>query len=454
MYTIIKCFSFLALIFTLTACVNEKRMSHSTPIGSPTPIKSELVHPGMLSTLSQLNLMKTRYQNNDALTLEQVELMQQHVAKSKKIRNPSTQNSESGGGRFIYCGSFNKGKDKKTTVKACSWPAQDGVTAYTHALLGLITGDVKHSHKAIAFLDSWTNINNFKGFDPKGMNAELQHGWIIPWFANAAEILRYTSPEWTTTHTLQMNDFIKRMMVLVTADADLPPNNWMHARIEAHIAAAIWLDDKAELNKALNRWKKMSRSYFYMDSDNNQPITPEPTRLTIKEVRERLWSRVTYIEGASLETCRDINHESLGIRPIINSLTMAQAQNIDILSGNDNRQRLIAFFTFMPTVMDEIKRANTVLDNPNATKEEKSTALKTAQRPFNMCKKPMKNTPRKALHLDPKMRSYPMAYALLNNKHTPLKGLQKAINTTPSVKAAKWLQKWETLIASTLEPIK
>lgn len=431
------------------ACKEGLRGATATP---ETP-NGDLVHPGMLSTQAQLNLMKTRFKNGHRLTVEQVDLMRDHVNRFTKIRNPRTQNSAAGGGNFIYCGSFNKGRDGTTTVAACNWPAEDGVTAYTHALLGFITNDASHSKKAIAFIESWANENNFKGFDPEGSNAHLQHGWIIPWFANAAEILRYTSSEWEAKHTRQMDSFIKRMMKLVTADANLPSNNWLHARIEAHIASAIWLDDKVMLNAAVARWKKMTRSYIYIDKDNNDPVAPPPTNLTEKSRKTRIWAVNKYIEGGSMETCRDINHESLGIRAIINSMTMASAQKIDLLSGNDNRERLVAFFEFMPKLVKKVQDANAILSNSRSTQAQKDKALKDAKNPFGLCKASIKNRPNVEFRLDPKPRLYPMAYSLLSNNKTPLRAFGDTLKNAESVQGSRWLVKWETLLASTLEPI-
>jgi|GEM_PF-2151660 len=434
------------------ACMENTRTT-TPPVNTGTPNNGNLVHPGMLTSQSQLDLMKTRFAQGHQLTVDQVELMKKHVERFDKIRNPRTQNSATGGGNFIYCGSFNKGRDGTTTVRACNWPAEDGITTYTNALLGFITGEAKYTRQAIAFLDSWTNANNFKGFDTEGSNAPLQHGWIIPWFANAAEILRYTSASWNDQRTASMDEFITRMMKLVTADADLPPNNWLHARIEAHIASAIWLDDELELNKALARWRKMSRSYIYIDSDNNNPVGPAPTNLTDRRVKDRIWATNNYRQGATMETCRDLNHQYLGIDAIINSLAMANTQGMDVFRGNDNKERLMAYFKFMPTVIDKIKQSNRVLSNANASQAQKDQAFKEAKNPFSMCKSPVKNRPNTEARTNPQARAYPMAYNLLKTNSEPLTLVKRDIDNNASVTASRWLRKWETLIASTLTPI-
>jgi hypothetical protein len=97
----------------------------------------------------------------------------------RAIRSPGCDN-DVGGGALIYCGSYNRNEYGSAKVLACDWPVDDGIDAYTFALLGYLTGEASYSDSALDYLESWTNPENFNGFDPDGSNAPLQHGWTIP----------------------------------------------------------------------------------------------------------------------------------------------------------------------------------------------------------------------------------------------------------------------------------
>ena len=397
---------------------------------APIEITNGIKHPGMMSSIAQLNLLKKRYAQDDATTVALVgDLFDRIDRNGIRIRNPALENPEAGGRESIYCGSYNKGLDGTTKIVACDWPVEDGIDAYTFALLGYITGSEQYTARALQYMESWTNPDNFKGFDTRGSNAALQHGWVIPWYANAAEILRYTYAGWKPSHTTAMNRFIDRMLPLTIDDMQGAPNNWLHARIEAHISAAIWLSDANMLQTALNRWKTHTRSYIYINADNGVPVMPKSSKIFAKG--GKAWDTNVYKQGLTLETCRDLNHQDLGLRSIFNSLVMAETQGLDILSGNDNRERLIAALKIIPRWTQSL--------DPH---------------PDGICKNPVviqgnDNTGRKLA--DEKVRyPYPLAYSYLHTQSEPLTLAKKDIDLSRAVSAARWVRKWEALLASSL----
>lgn len=378
-------------------------------------------HPGMMTSLADLQAIKARIARRERPWTDQLEAMKALVGRSgRTLHNPGKNNSV-GGGAFIYCGSYNRNASDTAKVIACDWPVEDGIDAYTFALLGYLTGDARHSEMALRYLESWTNPSNFRGFDPAGSNAPLQHGWTIPWYANTAELLRYTYSGWKIDHTRAVSQFLRRMLPLVEKDNVGAPNNWLHSRIEAHIAAAIFLDDKVMLDTAIARWKIHTRSYVYIDADRGTPVMPPSSQ--IAQRGKAAWSTPKFVAGMTMETCRDLNHQSLGMRSIFNSLAMARTQGVDMLVGNDIRERLAKFLEVMPVWTQSRK------DHPDG-----------------ICNNPVVVTPPSGLLRDIAVRvPYDIGYTLLRTAQRRLDRAKKDIEKSQSTNASRWVTKWETL---------
>ncbi|WP_016957719.1 alginate lyase family protein [Catenovulum agarivorans] len=435
----------------LTGCGgsgSDSTVSNDTPTPTPTPTPQKsnsdpeadfdgnvtingVKHPGMMSTMSQLNTLQQRYQNGDVKTTRLVNDLIDYINQDGlRIRKPGIENPETGGGALIYCGGFNKGRDGVTKILACDWPAEDGITAYTFALLSYITKDTMYAVTALDYLNAWTDENNFKGFDTEGLNAPLQHGWILPWFTNAAEILRYSYEGWTDSHTQKMNELVNRLLPLVTSDKIGAPQNWLHSRIEGHIAAAIWLSDMQMLTAAFDRWKAASRTYIYIDADNGQPLPSINTqyRGTLVEY----WDTPKFVAGLTMETCRDLDHQSLGMKSIFNSLMMANNQGIDVLEGNDNKERLVTFLQVQPVwTQSKLDNPDGICNNPVIIKGNDDTGIKLSSQTVRY--------------------PYVLGYSLLKSTDFPLLLIKNDIEKSPTVSASRWVTKWESLLASALE---
>jgi hypothetical protein len=242
------------------------------------------------------------------------------------------------GAHAIYCGSYNK-DPQGNTIPECDYAVDNGIDAYSLALLGYLTDDAASSSEAIRFTLAWAD--NFKGFDPAGSNALLQAGWTAPWYANAAEILRYTFAGWTADHTRRTTALLAVLLPQVTDETAGASNNWLHSRIEAHMAIAIFEDDAAMLAGAVAQWKANTPSYFYIASDAQAP--PLPHRVVTRASITAVWNTPTYVPGMTMETCRDLGHQGLGVRSILNSLAIAGTQGLDMFAGNYCRARLTTF---------------------------------------------------------------------------------------------------------------
>jgi hypothetical protein len=121
----------------------------------------------------------------------------------------------------------------------------------------------------------------------------------------------------------------------------------------------------------------------------------------------------------TMETCRDLNHQELGMRSIFNSLAMAINQGRDMLSGNDNRERLVTFLEFMPVLAQ--------------TRED---------HPYGICNEPILVNPPDAYLRDTAERvPYEIGYALLQTDQKPLAAAKQELDLSSATGASRWVTK-------------
>jgi len=280
---------------------------------------SKLVHPGILNSARELAFIKTQVEAKrepwksafDAL------LRSPYGATSYKAR-PF---------RLVECGSYNKPN------VGCTPFVEDGAAVYAHALLWSITRDRKHADKAIEILDAWSAV--YEGNTES--NARLTVAWAAPWYANGAEILRYSDAGLSEASILRFSDMLKKMLPYVQ-DNERPENNWIQARIEAQMAIAVFLDDPAELAAAVQRFTFWLPIYIYQESDGATPVNP-PGRTTAQTAS--LWkgqaASTSYVDGLAMETCRDLGHLGLGVGSMLYAAETAWQQGIDLFTPHQKR---------------------------------------------------------------------------------------------------------------------
>jgi hypothetical protein len=375
---------------------------------------SGIRHPGLLNSLSELRAIKQHIAAGDEPWSTELNHVRARVAK-RQLHTPPKD-------RKIFCAGYNLDENGNKILE-CDYAVENGIDAYSLALLGYLTDSTGDSDEALRFLLTWAD--NFQGFDPeprpgaRGNNALLQAGWTAPWYANAAEILRYTYAGWTAQHTAQVSAFLELLLPQVSDETQGSPNNWLHSRIEAHAAIALFLDDAQLLKAAAAQWRDNTPSYFYVASDGAAP--PPPHRSISPASLAAAWDTPHYTPGMTMETCRDLGHQGLGVRSIFNTLAMAQVQGLDWLSGNDIRERLTTFL------------------------EAQAEWIAAKQAPPGTCNEPIVvQVSPVTTYLDSAQPiPYEFGCSLLDARNLP--AASDAVLARPSTGAARWVTKWETL---------
>ncbi len=222
----------------------------------------------------------------------------------------------------------------------CNRIVGDAKVAYTCALRWYVSGDVEYAERAIEIIDAWSTTY----LRSIGDNARLNVAWAAPWWANAAEILRYEYPGWTTTNTNNINAMLDRFDDYLGwpnakfPNDNRPGNNWYMSSIQAEMAIAVFRDKQWLFDDAVADWKQRIKTYIYQSSDGSTPIPPpgETSSWTVN-----LWksgrNNTAFIDGLCMETCRDIPHTVLGLDSLVYAAEIAWTQGIDLFSLEKER---------------------------------------------------------------------------------------------------------------------
>jgi hypothetical protein len=282
-------------------------------------LATKLVHPGILSTAAELAAVAEHLAAQESPWTEALQALKDSAyASLDYVPTPYA---------LVECGSYN---DPNV---GCTEQVEDGMAAYTHALLWYLEREQSHADKAIEIIDawSWTYQENTES------NARLVVAWATPWFANGAELLRYSDAGWSEQGIRQFSAMLETMLpyvAVVEGREEKPENNWMQSRIEAHLSIAVFLDDPEMLATALERWSFWLPYYIYRESDGATPLElPERTL----EQTLAVWDSASYVDGLSLETCRDLGHLGLGFSSMIYAAETAWHQGVDVFAPNQER---------------------------------------------------------------------------------------------------------------------
>jgi hypothetical protein len=276
------------------------------------------VHPGVLNTKGQLDFMKQQVAAGaqpwkraaDAL----VAAPQAALGYQPKPR------------AVVACGSGGQ------PDLGCSDETNDSQAVYAHALLWIVTGNAQYAMDAVNILDSWSAVLTTHGMS----NAPLQVGWTGGGFVRAAEILRYTYPQWDASHVAQFSHMMNTAFLPLIANySNYHTNgNWDDVMIEVMISIAVFDDNHPLFDQAVARYKKRLPAYIYASADGPTPIPPDPS---VTNIATFWYGQTTYMDGLCQETCRDLRHVQHGFGGLIQTAEIAWHQGVDLYAERGNR---------------------------------------------------------------------------------------------------------------------
>lgn len=191
---------------------------------------------------------------------------------------------------------------------------QDFTAAYQNALQWVITGNEAYAIKSVEILNAYSNtLTGITGSNDNALTASLG-GFIL---ANAAEIMRYTYPAWSSTDVAKCeamfrNVFVKEMNTFYATPA-YTNGNWGASVIKSMMAIGIFLNDRAIFNQAVD--------FFYSVNIDNGSIA----NYIINET------------GQCQESGRDQGHVWLGLNCLAEACEVGYKQNLDMFGALNNR---------------------------------------------------------------------------------------------------------------------
>ncbi len=359
----------LALIGGLVSLAHPARGDQPAPF----------IHPGILVTRAQLDFVKAKITAGTepwASAFARVkadhygqQTYQPHppVAQAATDKDPATTDG------IVVCGSFSD------PDVHCTHEKDDGVAAYTQALLWYFSGDEAYAQKAVEILNGWATLKRHSGF-----NTALQASWMGTQFARAAEIMQFSYPKWSAADvsafkTMMRNTYLADLRVGLPGvarkgDAAYGQNgNWMLSIADNLIQIGVLLDDRGVFNQGVDLWRNRTPAYCYYSSwDGPHPALPcsgyAGTGTGYASTSGRTVDPYGYFgqaggmgpaadplpvgdggaadggadagavptifrmlpDGLSQETCRDIEHVQYGLAAMMNGAETARIQGVDL----------------------------------------------------------------------------------------------------------------------------
>ncbi len=184
----------------------------------------------------------------------------------------------------------------------------DANAAYQNALMWCITGHEAHAKKACQILNAWSDrLQEVLGKD-RQLGASL--GGFK--FANAAELMRATYPEWSPQEVRACQAMLRRAIYgAIENFATFANGNWDAGCIKTQMAIGIFCDDRKLFARAVE--------YYYRGEGNG--------RLT------------HYIDasGQCQESGRDQGHAQLGLGHLAEACEIGWHQQLDMYGAEENR---------------------------------------------------------------------------------------------------------------------
>lgn len=258
--------------------------------------QAAFVHPGLLHSRQQLELIKTQ------VAAEQ-EPWQSGFAKLRDHAQASHAYNINGPYETVGRGTKPGDNAHKGQFDA------DCNAAHYNALMWAITGDRRHAGKSLEILNGYAaTLKEIIGTD-KILMASLNGSKLV----YAAEILRYTDAGWTAEDVSRFETMMRTIFYPVIRDfAPFANGNWSTGCVKTMMAIGVFCDDQAIFDRAVD--------WYHHGTDNGS-----------------LKGYIINPAGQCQESGRDQAHAQLGIAHLAEACEIAYNQGLDLYGAADNR---------------------------------------------------------------------------------------------------------------------
>ena len=285
----------LLAAFVLAASVSVSCCGGSDAVRSDVPQLSsghKFVHPGMMQTIGDMEYVKAKVLSGE----------EPWASAFERVRSAADKNYVTKAFTHVSTGAYGANDVGGRDLSRAS------SQALNDAYAGYILDDPEYSAKAAEILGAWgENL-----WDLDGNNAKLNIGYTAVNMMHAAEILKYTSSEWTPEIDAAFTNMVRRVFLPVIKDFFPESNgNWDASIMHMMLCIGVWTEDTEVFNKALMR---------YCIGKGNGGLL-----------------KYIYPTGQPQETTRDWGHVQMGVSELQKTAQVAYSQGIDLFSLADDR---------------------------------------------------------------------------------------------------------------------
>jgi len=300
----------------------------ATPRPATAAPTNGFVHPGVLVSAPQLAYVKGRIAAGAQPWTKQYNLAVSKFSGKTPGSIPTELRCASGSWASAHPGNADNA--------ACQTARDDGVNAWTLALLWQYSGNVAYATKAIAILNAWSRgLQNVKfvASDSQYSNGVLQAAWMMEYYPRAAELLKYGGNSgWSTSDSDAFGKWLNRVFVPLIyngwgSKSTGIGNNWMTSCINGLLNIGVFTNNRTQYDKAISMYRVEVPGYLYLSTDGAQPIGYANN-----------WNGAnTFPNGIAQETCRDIGHTQMAFASIIYVAETARIQGLDLYTPFQKR---------------------------------------------------------------------------------------------------------------------
>lgn len=236
----------------------------------------------------------------------------------------------------VECGSYSNPN------LGCSEEREDALAAYTDALMWYITDDARYADKAIEIMNAWSATIQ----EHTNSNAPLQAGWAGVSWSRAGELIRYTYDGWEPADLDRFAQMLRTVYLPLVLPGKADFNgNWELIMEDAAAGIAVFLDDRASFDEAIEKTRARVPAYIYLESDGLLPHPPPGgTKDTPEEIIHYWQDQSKFVTGLAQETCRDFGHTGWGFDAAAHTAETARIQGLDLYG--EIGERLTKAFEF------------------------------------------------------------------------------------------------------------
>ncbi|MBM7789173.1 alginate lyase family protein [Tenggerimyces flavus] len=277
-------------------------------------------HPGVLVSAAQLDFVRGKVNANaQPWKAAWDQMMASRYASLSRVPKPRA---------VVECGSYSNPN------LGCTDEREDAIAAYTLALAWYVTRDNRYATKAIEIMDAWSNTIR----DHTNSNAPLQTGWAGSSWPRAAEIIKHAYGNWPNAG--RFATMLRTVYLPKIINGSHSNGNWELTMMEAAVGISVHLDDKANYDRAIAKFRTRVPAFVYLTSDGALPRTAPGSGLDTRDEIIGYWhGQTTFVDGLSQETCRDFTHTGYGIAAIANTAETTRIQRQDLYPEIGDRLR-------------------------------------------------------------------------------------------------------------------